>query len=132
MVVVLALAFLLSATVTIYFLFRIGDTRVPGVVGKSESDAQNMAQKAGLRVKVQRRTDAHIPENIVIESRPAPNSSVKKDSNITLVVSSGASQSRSELHWPKPAPRSANDPRAGLSRTRGDLFANFAAGKELI
>jgi beta-lactam-binding protein with PASTA domain len=92
MVVVLALAFLLSATVTIYLLFRIGDTRVPSLVGKTEGEAQKMAEKAGLKVKIQRRSDAHIPENTVIETRPAPNSSVKKDSNVTIVVSSGATQ----------------------------------------
>lgn len=99
MVVVLALAFLLSATVTIYLLFRIGDTRVPALVGKSEGEAQKMAEKAGLKVKIQRRSDARIPENTVIETRPAPNSSVKKDSNVTIVVSSGATQ-KSQLRPP--------------------------------
>jgi hypothetical protein len=100
MVVVLGLAFLLSATVTIYMLFRIGDTRVPAVVGKSQSEAQNMAEKAGLRVKIQRRSDVHVPENVVIETRPAPNSSVKKESSVTIVVSSGNSQNRSQNTQP--------------------------------
>ena len=97
MVVVLALAFLLSATVTIYMLFRIGDTRVPPVVGKGVTEAQKLTEKAGLKVKIQRRGDPKIPEDMVIESRPAPNSSVKKDSNVTLIVSSGATQTKSEL-----------------------------------
>jgi eukaryotic-like serine/threonine-protein kinase len=96
MVVVLVLAFLLSATVTIYTLFRSGDTRVPNVIGKSAAEAQKAAEKAGLRVKIQTRIDSSTPADTVIETRPGPNSSVKKDSNLTIVVSSGPTQTRSE------------------------------------
>lgn len=96
MVIALALAFSLSAIVTVYMIFRIGDTRVPPVVGKTEVEAQRMAEKAGLKVRVQKRNDATTPENVVIETRPAPNSSVKKDSSLTIVVSSGPGQSRSQ------------------------------------
>lgn len=97
MVLVLALAFFLSALITMYTLFRSGDTRVPNVVGKSEAEAQKMAEQAGLKVKIQKRADAAVPENIVIETRPGPNSSVKKDSGLTIVVSSGPSQTKSSL-----------------------------------
>jgi beta-lactam-binding protein with PASTA domain len=92
MVIALVLAFALSAIVTVYMIFRIGDTRVPAVVGKTEVEAERMADKAGLKIKVQKRNDPTTPENVVIETRPAPNSSVKKDSSLTLVVSSGPSQ----------------------------------------
>jgi serine/threonine-protein kinase len=78
-------------------IFRIGDTRVPAVVGKTEVEALRMAEKAGLKVKVQKRSDPNTPENVVIETRPAPNSSVKKDSSLTIVVSSGAAQNRSQI-----------------------------------
>lgn len=94
MVIVLALAFFLSAVVTIYTLFRSGDTQVPNVIGKTEVEAQRLAEQAGLRVKVQRRNDAAVPANSVIETRPGPNSSVKKDSVLTLVVSTGPVQAR--------------------------------------
>jgi serine/threonine-protein kinase len=97
MVIVLALAFLLSATITIYVLFRGGDTRVPNVIGKSETEAQRIVEKAGLRVKVTRRNDTLAPPDTVIETRPMPNSSVKKDSNLTIVVSSGPPEPRSGL-----------------------------------
>ena len=97
MVIALALAFSLSAIVTVYLIFRIGDTRVPPVVGKTEVEAIRMAEKAGLKAKVQKRSDPTTPENVVIETRPAPNSSVKKDSNVTIVVSSGPSQNRSQI-----------------------------------
>jgi serine/threonine-protein kinase len=89
MVIVLALAFFLSAIVTIYTLFRSGDTQVPNLIGKTEIEAQKLAEQAGLRVKVQHRNDPTVPGNSVIETRPGPNSSVKKDSVLTLVVSSG-------------------------------------------
>src|ERR1044071_1810857 len=69
MVIVLALAFFMSATITIYTLFRIGDTRVPDVIGKTEAEAQKLAEKAGLKVKVTRRSDA-APADTVIETRP--------------------------------------------------------------
>src|SRR6266540_2911737 len=77
MVIILSLAFFLSATITIYTLFRIGDTRVPDVIGKSEAEAQKIVEKAGLKVKITRRNDT-APTDTVIETRPGPNASVKK------------------------------------------------------
>jgi beta-lactam-binding protein with PASTA domain len=99
MVIVLALAFFLSAIVTIYTLFRSGDTQVPNVVGRSQTEAQKLAEQAGLRVKIQMRNDAAVPANSVIETRPGANSSVKKDSVLTIVVSSGP-QTKSEMVLP--------------------------------
>ncbi len=96
MVIVLALAFFMSAIVTIYTLFRSGDTQVPNVVGRSQTEAQKLAEQAGLRVKIQLRNDTSVPANSVIETRPGPNSSVKKDSVLTIVVSSGPTQTKSE------------------------------------
>ena len=100
MVIVLALAFSLSAIVTIYTLFRSGNTEVPDLVGRPEAEAQNLAEQAGLRVKIQRRSDSTITANLVIETRPGPNSSVKKDSVLTIVVSSGPIQTKSQVLMP--------------------------------
>jgi PASTA domain len=97
MVIVLALAFLLSAIVTIYTLFRSGDTQVPNIVGRPEAEAQRLAEEAGLRVKIQRRNDPIVAANSVIETRPGPNSSVKKNSVLTIVVSTGPNQTKSQL-----------------------------------
>lgn len=97
MVIVLVLAFLLSATVTIYVLFRSGDTRVPNVVGRPEAEARKMAEDVGLKVKIQLRSDDKIPASTVIETRPGPNSSVKKDSTLTIYVSSGPPATKSQL-----------------------------------
>jgi len=63
MVIVLALAFFLSAIVTIYTLFRSGDTQVPNLIGKPETEAQKIAEQAGLRVKIQHRNDPMVPGN---------------------------------------------------------------------
>ena len=100
MVIVLALAFSLSAIVTIYTLFRSGNTEVPNVVGRPEAEAQKLAEQAGLRVRIQRRSDSTVNPNLVIETRPGPNSSVKKDSVLTLVVSSGPVQTKSQVVLP--------------------------------
>jgi hypothetical protein len=100
MVIVLALAFFLSAIVTIYTLFRSGDTHVPNMVGRPEAEAQKLAEQAGLRVKIQHRNDSSVPTSSVIETRPGPNSSVKKDSVLTIVVSSGPTQTKGEADKP--------------------------------
>lgn len=97
MVVVLTLAFFLSAIVTIYIMFRSGDTRVPDVIGKSEVEARGILEAGKFEIKIQRRTD-DAPINTVIETRPAPNSSVKSSSLVTIVVSSGAAPNKSQLH----------------------------------
>ncbi|MGH9823146.1 MAG: PASTA domain-containing protein [Blastocatellia bacterium] len=89
MVVVLIIAFALSAVITIYLIFRTGATRVPPIVGKTQVEAQTLAEKAGLQVKIQLRPDPGVPKNQVIETRPVQNSSVKKDSTVVIVVSSG-------------------------------------------
>jgi len=96
MVVVLGLAFVLSATVTIISLFRSGVTYVPNVIGRSETEAQKMIDEAGLEVKVQHRSDP-APANTVIDMNRPPNSSVKKGFTITIVVSSGPAQTKSQL-----------------------------------
>src|ERR1044071_8793650 len=83
MVIALALAFFLSATITIYTLFRIGDTRVPDIIGKPEAEAQKLAEKADLKVKITRRNDA-APADTVIETRPRPNAFVKEDSTLRI------------------------------------------------
>jgi hypothetical protein len=90
MVVVLALAFVLSAGITIYTLFRTGETRVPDLTGRTEIEAQRMAESVGLRVKIQRRPDPRAAADTVIETRPPANSLIKKDSSVIVVVSSGA------------------------------------------
>lgn len=95
MVVVLTLAFFLSAVVTIYIMFRSGDTRVPDMVGKNESEAKSILETGKFEIRIQRRTD-EAPAGTVIETRPAPNAAVKTNSLVIVVVSAGP-QSKSQL-----------------------------------
>ena len=101
MVVVLTLAFFLSAVITIYVMFRSGNTRVPDVVGKSETEAKGIMEAGKFEIKIQRRTD-DAPPNTVIETRPAPNSSVKTNSLVTIVVSTGPTQNKSQIDGAAP------------------------------
>jgi hypothetical protein len=96
MVVVLTLAFFLSAVITIYVMFRSGNTRVPDVVGKTEVEARGIMEAGKFEIKIQRRAD-DAPVNTVIETRPAAHSSVKTSSLVTIVVSSGPVQNKSQL-----------------------------------
>jgi hypothetical protein len=96
MVIILALAFIISATVTIYVVFRGGNTRVPDVSGKSEGDAKRIIESGQLEFRVQRRNDDNVPMNQVIETRPAANSAVKKNSVVTVVISNGPGQTKSQ------------------------------------
>ncbi len=101
MVVVLTLAFFLSAAVTIYVIFRGGDTQLPNVVGKTEVEAKSILDQQQFDIRIQRRSDDKIPMNTVIETRPAPDASVKKNSVVTLVVSNGPVQIKSEADFPE-------------------------------
>jgi PASTA domain-containing protein len=97
MVIALTLAFFLSALITIFIMFRSGDARVPDVIGKTEVEAKSVMEANKFEVKIQRRAD-DTPINTVIETRPAPNSSVKTNSVITIVISSGPGQNKSQLY----------------------------------
>ena len=129
MVIVLALAFFLSAIVTIYTLFRSGDTQVPNVLGRPEAEAQKLAEQAGLRVKIQRRNDSSVAPNAVIETRPGPNSSVKKDSVLTIVVSSGSGQGKNDSDDPPVAQTKRGSPQsAGRRHTVRTMIVSTARG----
>src|SRR5215813_3011610 len=100
MVLILILAFVISSVVTIYTLFRAGDTRVPNLVCRLLLEKKKIAEQAGLRVKIKHREYSGIAAGTVIETRPGPNSSVKKDSNLTIVVSAGPPAKKGELRAP--------------------------------
>lgn len=124
MVIVLVLAFSMSAIVTIYTLFRSGNTEVPNVVGLPEAEAQKLAERAGLRVKIQRRNDSSVAPNSVIETHPPARMSVKKDYVLTIVVSSGPGQATSQPL----APGRSSPGRRHQVRT----FIAAAAARDLI
>lgn len=135
MVVVLTLAFFLSAVLTIYVMFRSGNTRVPDVVGKSEAEAKAIMESGKFEIKIQRRAD-EAPINTVIETRPAPRSSVKTNSLVTIVISSGPVQNKSQLdrqrfHFPASALPIRFEP-AALSLNRQSPIMTSSANLQLV
>jgi hypothetical protein len=100
MVIVLALAFLLSAIATIFILFRGGETRVPDVKGMTEVEAVRVLKDAGLNAVVRQRPHESVPANTVIETEPRPNASRKKGFTVTVFVSSGPPPAKVQARAP--------------------------------
>ncbi|NIL90529.1 Serine/threonine-protein kinase PknB [Rhodococcus fascians] len=65
---------------------------VPTVVGLSADEAQRQLEEAGLRVSIQEKPDAAIPEGSAIGTNPAAGSQTESPGNIQLDVSSGPQQ----------------------------------------
>lgn len=62
---------------------------VPDVEGRTESDAIEALEKAGFRVKIDYEASDDIPEERVVRTRPAANTKVPVDSEITIYLSNG-------------------------------------------
>lgn len=125
MVLVLALSFFLSATITIFILFRGGDTRVPDLVGKSGMEARRMAEAAGFNVRVQPFSDPAVvaPADTVIKTVPGPNSTAKKNSVLTIYVAVGPPQASNGII------RRCLDPGSfDVGRARAQLLTRVAGG----
>jgi hypothetical protein len=110
MVIVLALAFLLSAIATIFILFRGGETRVPDVKGMTEVEAVKVLKDAGLNAVVRQRPHETVPANTVIETEPRPNSSRKKGFTVTVFVSSGPPPAKIQARPPARNERGRDGP----------------------
>ena len=94
MLTLLAGVFFLSAGAVAYLSFRGRTVEVPNVVGKSESDATDELQDAGLRIKVTSRVhpDQAGPNavpNAVLDQLPAAGSVVKTGQIVRVRVSLG-------------------------------------------
>ncbi len=63
--------------------------KVPEVQGKYKDDAVTMLTNSGLYVYVASQPSDTVPQNLVISQDPAPGSSVKTGSSITITVSTG-------------------------------------------
>ena len=67
----------------------IQSIKVPDTQGKYKDDAVTMLTNSGLYVYVASEPSDTVPENLVIRQDPAPGSSVKTGSSITITVSTG-------------------------------------------
>jgi beta-lactam-binding protein with PASTA domain len=91
MVTVLAVIFLVSASVVMYFALRGREVAVPNVVGKSQREAESLLEDQGLKMRVRNR--AHhdkIPVEAVSEQSPAPGTTVKTGQVVRVSLSLGA------------------------------------------
>jgi serine/threonine protein kinase/beta-lactam-binding protein with PASTA domain len=80
------------------FLWSLGpgadpkSVTVPSVVGLASDEAQRELENAGLRVTVQEKPDASVPEGSAIGTNPAAGSQTELPGDIQLDVSSGPQQ----------------------------------------
>lgn len=66
-----------------------GQVEVPNVSGQTREQAERTLDDAGLGVAVETRDSSDVPSDTVIETSPPAGESVKRGSQVTLIVSSG-------------------------------------------
>ncbi len=66
-----------------------GQVEVPDVAGQTREQAETTLDEAGLGVAVETRNSSDVPSDSVIETNPPAGDSVRRGSQVTLIVSSG-------------------------------------------
>ena len=97
---ILAGVFALSATFVMYFALRGRTVEVPDVVGKTESDAEEVLDDFGLRMQIRTRVHSDkYPERSVTDQVPIPGTAVKTGQlvRVTLSLGTGSSASRAAV-----------------------------------
>ena len=80
-----------GATVTLFVSTGPAETQVPDVLGISEVDARQELRAADLRVgRVTKEASTEVEDGLVISSDPSEGTTVDEDSEVDLVISSGA------------------------------------------
>ena len=69
-----------------------GQVQVPDVIGQPRDEAEQAMEEAGLGVTVEQRDSSDVPVDAVIETDPPAGESVRRGSEVTLIVSSGPGQ----------------------------------------
>lgn len=67
---------------------------MPGVVGKTEEEAKNILEEAGLKVSVTESYDSTVEKGKVISSNPEASKPVGKGDSVTIVVSKGSENAK--------------------------------------
>ncbi|MCA1630364.1 MAG: PASTA domain-containing protein [Acidobacteria bacterium] len=84
----IAVAFLLALVGTIYLSLRSPEVKVPEVVGKTFTDAENALADAGLSVRTRaRRYSSEVKPDTVLDQTPHAGDTVKKGQTIAIVLS---------------------------------------------
>lgn len=69
-----------------------GQVEIPDVAGQTREAAEQALDEAGLGVAVETRASGDVPADTVIETDPPAGESVRRGSQVTVIVSSGPSQ----------------------------------------
>ncbi len=111
-VALLALIFLASAFLVMYLSLRGRSVEVPEITGKSESEAAEILDDAGLRIKV----TGHSPSSrfaaeTVSDQSPPPGTLVKTGQLVRVSISMGAPPpTPTPTPTPKPTPKPTPSP----------------------
>jgi len=84
------IVFVMSASVAMYLVLRQPVVRTPALVGRPLSEAERMAEQAGLKLQVRNTLyDERYPAQVIIEQWPPPGMSVKRGQPLRVNVSLG-------------------------------------------
>jgi serine/threonine-protein kinase len=91
----LGLLLLIGAASAAWLILQPMNTNVPNVTGMTQEEAQQRLERANLRVgRVTQTTSATVAQGDVVRSEPGTNASVKRDSEVDLVISAGREKVR--------------------------------------
>ena len=112
-VVILVVAFLLSAGMVLYLSLKGKEVAVPNLVGKSEGEAEKLLSAEGLRLKVRNRTtDEKIQANLISDQVPNSGTNVKAGQVVSVTISTGIEAKKEEASaTPTPKPSATPKPK---------------------
>lgn len=83
-----------SAVATVRYIFATGEVEVPDLVGKDLVYAVDFLAERHLKLKtVDRQFDAKIPKDHIIAQDPSPDTTIKANQTVRIIVSKGAEAS---------------------------------------
>ncbi|MDD4601414.1 MAG: Stk1 family PASTA domain-containing Ser/Thr kinase, partial [Negativicutes bacterium] len=89
LVLLLMLGFLTGAFLAFGKFWSSSEVTVPNVVGKPQDTARSIIESQNLRTSISETFNDKVPTGYVISQYPEPNSVVKEQRTVTLVVSKG-------------------------------------------
>lgn len=107
-IALLAIIFFGSAFLVMYFTLRGRSVEIPDVTGKSESEAIDTLDDAGLRMKVTgRAASPRFEANLVSDQSPSAGTAVKTGQIVRVNISTGLA---TPTPTPKPSPSPEESP----------------------